>query len=135
MVIGGRNSDNKPINSVEIYDNEKKSWLTGPSLPEPISRATIHEYLGDLLVVGGQSLSSEPRKIFRFGFKKGWTTLKLSPLPMGTFSAVSILVKKEFCMSTGYVHFEPIDWCDKFKRNSYGNRSGTYLCKHIHASS
>ena len=105
MVIGGRNSDNIIINSVEIYDNEKKSWLTGPSLPEPIARATIHEYLGDLLVVGGQSLSSEPRKIFRFGFKNGWTTLELSPMPMGTFSAVSILMKKEFCMSTGYVQF------------------------------
>ena len=103
MVIGGRNSDNKVINSVEIYDNERKSWLTGPPLPEPVARPTIHEFSGDLLVIGGQSLSSEPRKIFRFGFKKGWITLELSPLPMGTFSAVSILVNKEFCKSTRWV--------------------------------
>jgi hypothetical protein len=104
MVIGGRNSENKVINSVETYDTEKNIWLTAPSLPEPVARATIHEYLGDLLVVGGQSLSSEPRKIYRFRFNKGWAALDLSPLPVGTFSAVSIMVKKEFCISSGYVH-------------------------------
>lgn len=101
IVVGGRN-DTHFIDSVEIYNLDKKIWELGPPLPEPIGRASVVEFGRDVLVIGGQNWvgAGEPRKIYRFGLKSGWAKMNLQLLPQKTFGAISILVKRDFCMKT-----------------------------------
>ena len=103
IAVGGRNSSNQPLVSVEMYNPEKQAWEFGPLLPEPVSRGSAVEYKGDLLIVGGLNALRETGTIYRFSLKSGWTTMNFKPLPINTFGAVVLLVPKELCASTKYV--------------------------------
>ena len=89
---------NSYLDSVEIFNPEHNKWELGPAMPQPLGRASSHEFGDDLLIVGGQHSIGESRKIFRFGLRSGkWTELGSQMIPPGISGAVSIMMSKAFC--------------------------------------
>jgi hypothetical protein len=86
------------LDVVKIFIPENNKWQIGPALPQPLGRASCHEFQNDLLIVGGQNSVGESRKIFRFELKsRKWTEIGSQIIPPGMSGAVSIMMSKTFC--------------------------------------
>jgi len=88
--IGGRNSSNNYLSSVEIFDPSTDAWISGPSLPNPVAYASAIIGNGILYLVGGvNSSGNDLDQILKLDADSGvWTALNQMPTAKHNFSSV-----------------------------------------------
>jgi N-acetylneuraminic acid mutarotase len=88
--IGGRNSSNNYLSSVEIFDPSTDAWISGPSLPNPVAYASAIIGNGILYLVGGvNSSGNDLDQILKLDSDSGvWTALNQMPTAKHNFSSV-----------------------------------------------
>jgi hypothetical protein len=86
--IGGRNSSNTYLSSVEIFDPLVGNWTTGPSLPNPIAYASSVNGDNILYIIGGAS-PSDSNQLLKLDVDSGqWVALEQMPTARHNLSTV-----------------------------------------------
>jgi len=103
VVAGGIDKNWDTLSSVELlflndYETSKQGWTFGPTLPETIFAASMTEFKGGVIFVGGlmaEGPDFNGHNLYQLSTPTGpWTEMKQT-LKQGRFDAVSFLIPDE----------------------------------------
>ena len=86
--IGGRNSSNTYLSTVEIFDPLLNNWSNGPSLPNPFAYASAINGDNVLYIVGGASPSDSNQLLKLDVDTDQWVALEQMPTARHNLSTV-----------------------------------------------